>query len=215
MVLLYDADLHPRVVVVKVHIIRNEAADKKRTISAAHASHVICVRCVRIQPTLVEGIPQLSLRLARKRLVVHLQVAQITVIVLAATVFRRLAVTRISDLAAAPPSASTRRDPVVVVRTPLMAERAVLPDARITVLAPPGRTRVNGSLKGLLFANNFPVLGRANAALPLDCRSNREIVIIIIAPCHPIRDSRSAKQVNHLLGDRHVVRFWTLKMNYL
>jgi len=169
MVLLYVADLHPRLVVIKVHVIRNEATDKKRTVNAAHASHVICVRRMRIQPTLVEGIPQLCLRITRKRLVVDLQLAQVTVIILAATVFGRPAVTRISDLATAAPRASARRHPVVVVRTPLVAEWAVLPNARITVLAPPRRTRVNGSRNGLPFAHNLPVLGRANAALPLDC----------------------------------------------
>ena len=208
-VLLVHVDPHPRLVILKLHAVSLEAANKECTICAAHARHIVGIGRVCVKPPLVEGIPQLSLRVARKRFVVDLQLSQITVIVLATALLGGLAITRIGLLAAAAAGLATRGNPLVVVLTALMAERAVLPEARVTVLAPAGRACGKRSRKGLrLRAHNLPVLGGANAALPLDGCCHREIVIIkAIAPSHPLRDDGSAQQVNHLLGDRHVVRF--------
>ena len=169
MFLPLGVDLHPVAVVLKHDAASLEAANEQSTVRAAHVAHVVGIARVCVQPALVEVVPQLLLRLTRERLVVHLQRRQIAVIVLAATLLGRLAVTRISLLTAAAAGATPRSHPLVVVLAALVAEWAVLPEARIAVLAPARGACGKRSLKSLrLRAHDLPLIGRAYAALALN-----------------------------------------------
>jgi len=174
---LIETDSHPSLIVIELYVISQKATDEECAVHASHTSNIIDVAAVSLQPALIKGVPQLSLRNARKALVVDLQAAQIAMIVLAAALLGRLTVTRIRRLTPAAASASTRSDPLVIVLAPLVAERAVLPHARVTVLAPPCLADEAALLEGdLRLSDGLPLLRGANAPLTLDGRNHRELI---------------------------------------
>lgn len=190
---LVEIDPHPRLVLVKLNAVGVKTANEKRAVHVRHGRHVIRVAVLGLQPALIKRVPQLGLRIARKALVVHREIAQVPVIVLAATLLGRLAATRVRRQAAAAASAAARGNPLVMVLAALVAERAVLPDTRITMLAPARRPHKRLLLRD---ADRLPLL-RAHTLLR--ARKHGLLFIERIRPRLPLRDRRGGEHIDHLL----------------
>jgi hypothetical protein len=116
---------------------------------------------------------------------VYLKLIQDTVVILAATLFRGLTRVGIGGDTAAVVTALAASKPVIKVCAALMAERAVLPDTRVTVLTPLG---LANRLCNLLLANDLPI-----TSLLLNRRKDRQSLTNreIITPQHPLGNINS------------------------